>query len=275
MRRFGSNSFSVLAMVSTLLSSQSALAQQRCPQTATDGDFALHEPGTRQPLAPFTTLLTADAVLTSESEAYEPDLWETDAPIELNKPVRLALKKATRFGNRFFEGQVHRCVFWGLDAFEPPIDDEGRGFPTICLEDRDHDGGFETLRLYAYKAQPGKGTIETNISPVRLNAYSGPVAAKPFMTFYRRVRVASVDGERATFRVEFGWLSASPFAPTEPTFGEPQSLSIPLHEGILTVGGIELNVIRAGDQWSATPTGHSSPWVRLECGGSKVAFRNE
>jgi hypothetical protein len=61
---------------------------------------------------------------------------------------------------------------------------------------------------------------------------------------------------------------------TEPTFQQATSIPAQLHEGPLAVAGIDLNVIKVAGQWSATPTGHASAWVTLECGASKVTLAN-
>lgn len=243
-----------------------------CPQIPSNAELVLKQAGEQFPLQKLSSVIASDAIVAADSESFEPRLWETDGPLDLQNPVKFHLKPGTLVGEMPFGGQSHKCVFWGLGAFEPPIDDEGRSFPSVCLAQSDKNGATDTLELFAYRAAPGKGVLQVKVKPIHLKVHDAAIASKPYMTFFRRLRVASVTGNNATFVVEFAFTGASPYSPQEPLYRAADTVAATLHEGVVTVAGIEFNLTQAGDQWMATPTGNSRNWIKFDCGGSKVAF---
>ena len=242
-----------------------------CPTQANDAEYAYKDPVLVQPNPKLSTLLAPDAVVALQSASFEPQLQQTSGAISLEAPLKVSFDAGTRVGFRPINGDLMPCVFWGIQAYQPPVDEDGRPFPLICFADSDSDGSYETLRMFAYKAQTGKGIIEAKIKPLKLLPDTRPVSDKAYVAVYRRLRVSTVDGNRAVFVFEVGSTVASPYGPQQPDYRpEGQPVPVPLKEGLVEVSGVPLNFARVADQWVATPAGKGRPWIGLECERSRI-----
>lgn len=270
----GGAHFAHFLISAAMLSSSvdAAPAERACPTQVNDIDFALKDPVQTEP-AQLSTVLAPGADVAVQLAAFEPELQETTGAISVSGPIKVNFGAGTRIGYRSIDSRRLPCVFWGLEAYEPPVDDEGRPFPAICLIDKDGDGSYEQLRMFAYKAQQGKGIIEAAIAPVKLRPHHRPVADKPFMQMHRRLRVESIDDRKAVLISELAFTTASPYGPQEPTY-RPQGnpMQVPLREGVTEVGGVPLTLARIGDQWIATPRGNARPWTGLECDRARISI---
>lgn len=259
------------AVVMLAGSAEAALPDRPCPTQVNDTEYAYKDPVLVELNSSLSTLLATDAIVALQSASFEPQLQQTSGAISLEAPLKVAFDAGTRVGLRPIGGKLLPCVFWGIEAYEPPIDEDGRPFPLICLADSDSDGSYETLRMFAYKAQSGRGIIEAKIKPLKLLPDTRPVSDKAYVALYRRLRALSVDDTRAVFIFEVGSTVASPYGPQEPNYRpDGQPVPVVLKEGVVDVGGVPLRFGRVADQWIATPAGKGRPWVALECEGSRI-----
>lgn len=261
-----------IALLTMLAAGTAAGADPPCPGSRDDIDYALQAPRLVQPLQPFSTVLARDAVIGTEADAIDLELLRIDRAVTISAPLPLRLNAGQAFGRLMIEGEVRSCVYHGTSPFHPPIDREGRQFPTICLEDHDGDGRYETVRLFAYHAAPGQGILEGRIDPVRLE----PLREVPTPDFaryaiYRRLRVLSVTGNDARFVSDYA-VNVPGRGGDEPTYRLlwDSEVEVALHEGDLNVGGLKLHLLHLGDSWTATPTGAFSPWIGLYCYNSRI-----
>lgn len=267
-----------LASAAVLLagSAEGGLPDRPCPTQVNDTEYAYRDPVLVELNSSLSTLLATDAIVAIQSASFEPQLQQTSGAISLEAPLKVGFEAGTRVGLRPISGKLLPCVFWGIEAYEPPVDEDGRPFPLICLADNDADGSYETLRMFAYKAQAGRGIIEAKIKPLKLLPDTRSVSDKAYVALYRRLRVLSVDDTRAVFVFEVGSTVASPYGPQEPKYQpEGQPVSVVLRQGVLDVAGVPLRFARVADQWIATPAGKGRPWVALECERSRIKVLTE
>lgn len=138
------------ALLSLLLVGGLAHAESApCPSARDDVDFIYGQPHVAVAPQPLATVLTPGAVIATEVAILAPAIEQSDRAIDVEGPIAVHLPAAQKFGRRVVDGKVLPCVYWGLAAFEPPRDDEGRMFPTICLVAGDGDGSSGTLRFFA------------------------------------------------------------------------------------------------------------------------------
>lgn len=235
-----------------------------CPERH-EGEYAYAEPRMIQPIAPLSTRLVPGATVATEVQAVGVALLETDRAIDVAAPLVARFPAGTRMGGRLVEGELRPCVYWGREPFQPPVDEEGRPFPTICLHDADEDGAYETIRFFAYRAAPGRGVLEAAIDPVRLL----PRPEDSMLLAFRRLRVIAVSRDRVRLATEHAVTfdeDAEPSYHSTPA-GE---IEFALREGSLAIAGITLEALHLGRHWTVTPSGRFPDWIRFECQGARL-----
>lgn len=242
-----------------------------CPTARNETNFVYAAPQRVAEVARLSTRLTPGAIIGTEVQAMNPVLKRTTQPIETTTPLVARFEAGTMFGRKYVEGAIRDCIFWGTNPFQPPVDEDGRPFPTICLEDSDSDGGFETMRFFAYRAAAGRGILETRISPVRFEPHQSIVDMESAHTLaFRRLRVVSIEGNRLRLDIEHA-LTAPAFRPTEPNFvTAPTAVDVELHEGTMTLAGLDFHVLHMGQSWTVTPAGDFRRWIGFDCEGMRV-----
>jgi hypothetical protein len=251
-------------------------AEKPCPTARNDTDFVYAQPRLVKPVEPLTTVIAPGAVLASEMQTVDPALRETDGPIAVESPLA-RFAAGTPVGTRLVEGEVRPCIYWGTKPYQPPHDEEGRSFPTICLEDPNGDGAYERVRFFAYGAAAGKGIVESAIKPVRLRPHNRePDPVDSMMRLHRRLRVVAAADDRARLVVEHAYQNAFS-GDTEPEYnaGPAFEQEIGLAEGEREVGGVRLNFLKIGEAWTAVPLGGFRPWLTYSCGNARIRFLAE
>lgn len=263
-----------VALLSLLLVGGLAHAEDApCPSARDNVDFIYGQPHVAIAPQPLATVLAPGAVIATEVATLAPAIEQTDRAIDVDGPIAVHLPATQKFGRRVVDGEVLPCVYWGLAAFEPPRDDEGRMFPTICLAAGEKDGSSGTLRFFAYKAAAGKGVFDAPIAPVRLRSVDESSVPGERLQVHRRLRVASIDDDSVHLINEYAALPIG--ATNEPNFRPDEGeMIVPLREGPIQAAGLTLTLLSIGDAWSVTPRGDFDPWVRFECDGARVKLGN-
>ncbi len=255
-----------------LLAAGRAGADSSCSLSRDDNDYGLRPPRLLQPVQSFSTVLAPNAIVATETQIVDLDLFRTDRAVTISSPITLHLDAGQAFGHRWIEGVVRLCIDHGLTPFEPPEDEEGRSFPTICLEDHDADGRYETIRLFAYRAAPGHGILDGRIDPVRLEPLRDrPSPDSDRYLLYRRLRVVSVTQDRARFISDFAVVGRGEAASDiDYRPASTSEIEVALHEGDVEVSGLKLHLLHVGGSWTATPKGAFSTWAGLYCYDSRI-----
>jgi len=264
-------SLSVAVLILSLAGTATA-QDLTCPTARNDVSYVYAPPRMAAEVLRLSTRVEPGAVIAVEIQGADYTLRKTDRVIETTAPLAARFETGTTIGRRQVDGVMRDCVYRGLRPYQPPVDEDGRPFPTVCLEDSDSDGGYETLRFFAYRAAAGRGIIEAAISPVRLLPF--PAAADPMeslLLVHRRLRVLSVAGNHARFVVEHAY-TYPPRGDVEPSFlsSSAGEVGVELREGALEVAGLRLHAVHLGESWTVTPTGGFRPWIDFVCEGAEL-----
>jgi hypothetical protein len=261
-----------MALTAFLSASITLGAEPGCSPARDDADFMLAAPRLHHAAEPFSTVLAPDAIVATEVQSVDTDFLRSDRAIAVTTPLSAKFDAGQLFGHRLVDGIVRPCVYRPpMIPYQPPVDEEGRPFPTDCLEDRDGDGRYETILFFAYHAAAGHGIVEARIDPVRLEPL--PQAPDDHARFYlyRRLRVVSVSADRVRLASDIAVGGPAPGRTALNYAAQPASeVEVPLNEGEADVGGLKLRLLHVGGAWTATPRGVFSPWVGLFCGNSRM-----
>jgi hypothetical protein len=200
-----------------------------------------------------------DAVIARESYVVASARMATVEAIAVGAPFALAFPAGTTVAVRTGEPDQARCLVTDVAL----RDARGQAYSDACLVDRDGDGRFETVRFLGEDKAPSN---DAAIAPVALRPLPPDVDRR--LTWFlaeRRLRVARIDGDRATILIEgridpggsegFGWRALA----------RPDLVAmLRLRAGErATLGGLRLVVQPGVDGWRIATEGGFAPWLVL------------
>jgi hypothetical protein len=236
-----------------------------------DGDAVFDVPRRVDASAlPASVPLAVDAVVASETLRLLPVHSKLAGPIAIGPPFNISHPAGTDVPRLLKDDRIRNCLRqrgW----FTPPRDERGEIYPSLCLEDRDGDGLYETAILLPYD-QARLPERVVRIAPVRLAPNSEDAEADPDgHTARRRIRVTHIGPDEVEVVIEQGLALSRRHEITDYYSMAEHHLTIPLREGARgSLGGIELRLHRDGTGWRIAATGRFAPWLEVRENGNLI-----